>query len=71
MRAATDLSPNEQLLLDYLRGHWQADQFDIQQNLGMSLASALVVADELRAAGCPIEVRRARFAYFRLTEAIK
>lgn len=71
MRAATDLSPGAQLFLDYLRDHWRADQFDIEQNLGMRISSALVVADELRAQGYPVAVEKARLTYFKLTEEIE
>ena len=68
MRSPINLSPGAQLMLDYLREHWQADQFDIQQNLGMRLSSALVVADELHAQGYPVEVSQARLTYFSYTK---
>ena len=64
MMSSADLSPSAQRLLDYLRDYRRADHFDIQQNLGMELASALAAADELRARGRPIEVARARLTYF-------
>lgn len=68
MRCSTDLSPSAQLLLDYLCGHPAADQFDVQENLGMPLPSALAAADELRMQGFLVEVGQARLTYFRYTD---
>lgn len=68
MGSATDLSPAAQLLLDYLSGHPAADQFDVQECLGMPLPSALAAADELRMQGFCVEIGQARLTYFRFTE---
>lgn len=70
MRAATDLSPPAQRLLDYLRddGRYRADQYGLSENLGMALKTALRAADELKAQGYPIEVGIGRLTHIRLTE---
>ena len=71
MRAAIDLSPGAQRLLDYLLddARYRADQYDLRDNLGMPLETALRAADELKAQDCPIEVDQGRLTCFRLTEA--
>lgn len=71
MLCLTDLSPAAERLLNYLLDddRYRADQYDLRDDLGMSLQSALRAADELRAGGYPIEISRARLTYFRYTEA--
>lgn len=65
---SVDLSPAAQLLLNYLCDRVTADQFDVQENLGMPLPAALAAADELRMQGVLVEVEQARLTYFRYTE---
>ena len=68
MRSSTDLSPAAQRLLDYLLdGRYQADQYDLRDNLGMSLQTALRAADEIKTKGYPIEACQGRLTYFRYT----
>lgn len=72
MRSSTDLSPCTQRLLDYLLddGRYQADQYDLSKNLGITFKSAVRAADELKAKGYPIEVSQGRLSHIRLTEAV-
>lgn len=73
MRSFTDLSLAEQRLLDYLMddGRYRADQYDLLENLGMTLKTALGAADGLKEKGYPIEVGLGRLTHVRLTEVIK